>query len=51
MKRPAVIALILGALVLVACGQKAGVHLASGRNGALVNPDTGHTGERAPGHR
>ena len=41
MKRTAVIGLILGALILAACGQKSGVHLASGRNGALVNPDTG----------
>ena len=41
MKKPAVIALLLGALIMAACGQKSGVHLASGRNGALVNPDTG----------
>ena len=41
MRRTAVIGLILGALILAACGQKSGVHLASGRNGALVNPDTG----------
>src|SRR3954453_7981382 len=41
MKKPVIIALVLGALVLAACGQKSGVHLASGRNGALVNPDTG----------
>ena len=33
--------LVIGALILAACGQKSGVHLASGRNGALVNPDTG----------
>ena len=32
MKRSVVIALLLGALVLAACGQKSGVHLAAGRN-------------------
>src|SRR3954467_9504899 len=41
MKKTAIIALVLGALILAACGQKSGVHLASGRNGALVNPETG----------
>src|SRR5438067_6729098 len=41
MKKPVVIALLLGALILAACGQKSGVHLAAGRNGNLINPDTG----------
>ena len=36
MRRPVVIALVLGAMVLVACGQKSGVHLASGRSGTAA---------------
>ena len=42
MRRTAVIGLLLGALILAACGQKAGVHVASGRTGgALIDPETG----------
>jgi branched-chain amino acid transport system substrate-binding protein len=41
MKKPVVIALVLAGMIMAACGQKAGVHLAAGRNGTLVNPDTG----------
>jgi branched-chain amino acid transport system substrate-binding protein len=41
MKKPVVIALVLAGMIMAACGQKSGVHLASGRNGALINPDTG----------
>ncbi len=45
MRRTAVIMLLLGALIMAACGQKAGVHLASGR-AASGGVDTG-TGESA----
>jgi ABC-type branched-subunit amino acid transport system substrate-binding protein len=41
MKKSVVIALVLAGMIMAACGQKAGVHLAAGRTGALVNPDTG----------
>jgi branched-chain amino acid transport system substrate-binding protein len=41
MKKPVIIAVLLAGMIMAACGQKAGVHLAAGRNGALVNPDTG----------
>src|SRR5207245_10011831 len=42
--RPLVVLLVVSAMVMIACGQKHGVHLASSggsANGALVNPDTG----------
>jgi hypothetical protein len=43
MRRSIAIVLVLGAVVLAACGQKSGVHLASGRtsSGALIDPNTG----------
>jgi hypothetical protein len=45
MKRPVVIALLLGALVLAACGQKAGVHkLAAGSSGFSSSDQGGGSG-------
>jgi ABC-type branched-subunit amino acid transport system substrate-binding protein len=43
MKRPVVIALVMGALVLAACGQKSGVHLAASRNGSSSSDQLGGT--------
>jgi hypothetical protein len=45
MKRPAVIVLLLGALVLAACGQKSGVHrLAAGNSGLSASDQGGASG-------